>query len=265
MDWLHAFWLACVQGLTEFLPISSSGHLALIPSVFGWEDQGLAFDVAVHVGTLVAVLVYFRKDIFLILRDWLKSLVGGPVTEHSRLAWCIAFASIMVGLAGVLFESVVEHKLRNPIFIAAATIIFGVFLGLADCYGAKTRKIDSINWKDVLFIGAAQALALIPGTSRSGITISAGLMMGLDREASARFSFLLAIPVIIMAGIWQVRGVANEEGSVNWGLLLFATAVAALVAIVCIHFFLRYLQKFGLIPFAIYRVVLGVILLAVFM
>jgi len=265
VDWSQAFWLALIQGVTEFLPISSSGHLVLVPSLFGWTDQGLAFDVAVHVGTLVAVIAYFRKDIGLILGHWLRSLAGGPATVYSHLAWCIAFASVWVGLAGFALEDFVESRLRNPVSIAAATILFGILLGLADRYGTKKRQVESINWKDVLFISGAQILALVPGTSRSGITISAGLMMGLDRQASARFSFLLAIPVIAMAGAWQAKGLVTEPGPVNWPILAFATGIAALVAMVCIHYFMRYLEKFGLVPFALYRVVLGVILLAVFL
>ena len=265
MEWSHAFWLALIQGVTEFLPISSSGHLALAPSLFGWADQGLAFDVAVHVGTLVAAVVYFRRDIGLILGHWFRSLTGGPTTVYSHLAWCIVFASVWIGLAGFVLEDFVETRLRNPVSIAVATIFFGILLGLADRYGTKKRQVESINWKDVLFISGAQILALIPGTSRSGVTISAGLMMGLDRRASARFSFLLAIPVIAMAGIWQARGLVAEPGPVNWPILAFATGIAALVALVCIHYFMRYLEKFGLAPFALYRVVLGVILLVVFL
>ena len=183
-DWLHAFYLAAVQGITEFLPISSSGHLALIPWLFGWSDQGLAFDVAVHVGTLIAVVTYFYQDLRHLVGDWIRSLFGGPATLHSKLAWCILFATLMVGLAGVTFESLVSGSLRDPIPIAIATIVFGLILGLTDKYGSKSRALDQISWRDVLIIGIAQTIALIPGTSRSGITISAGLMMGLTRDAA---------------------------------------------------------------------------------
>lgn len=263
MAWTHAFWLSVIQGVTEFLPISSSGHLALVPSLFNWSDQGLAFDVAVHVGTLIAVLIYFRKDIALLVGDWISSLTGGPATIHSKLAWSIAFATVPVGIVGIFLESIVSSALRNPLSIAFATMIFGIVLGLSDKIGIKQRRIESITWKDVLVIGGAQVLALIPGTSRSGITISAGLMMGLTREAAARFSFLIAIPVLALAGIWLAKGLIEQTQPMQWSVLIFATAVSATVAILCIHYFLRYLQRFSLLPFMIYRLILGVILLMV--
>jgi undecaprenyl-diphosphatase len=265
VDYFQAFWLAVIQGITEFLPVSSSGHLALVPSIFGWSDQGLAFDVAVHVGTLLAVLIYFRQDISLILRDWIRSIFTGVSTIHSKLAWGIAFASILIGMVGVLLEPLVSTVARNPISIAYATLLFGVLLWLADKYGIKQRELDTLSWRDVLVIAAAQVFALIPGTSRSGVTISAGLMMGLSRQASARFSFLMAIPVIVMAGIWQVAGMISHSEEIQWPILLFGTVVAAVVAFVCIHYFLRYLQNFSLAPFAIYRLLLGIIMLIVFM
>ena len=265
MDMVHAFWLAFIQGVTEFLPISSSGHLALVPSVFGWPDQGRAFDVAVHVGTLAAVLIYFRSDIRLILRDWIGSMTSGVSTVYSKLAWSIVFATLLVGIAGVIFEMFYSTMVRNPMSIAIATIVFGILLGAADILGSKQRSIDSITWCDVLVIGAAQVLALIPGTSRSGITISAGLMMGLSRDAAARFSFLMAIPVITLAGAWETMGLARTDDPVNWPVLGFGVLVSAVVALACIHYFLRYLQRFSLMPFVVYRLILGVILLAMFM
>ena len=265
MEWMQAFWLSLIQGLTEFLPISSSGHLALAPSIFHWPDQGLAFDVAVHVGTLIAVLVYFHRDIIQISGDWVRSLSGGPATVYSRLAWAIAFATLLVGIAGIFLEPIVGTLLRDPISIAMATIVFGIVLGLADKLGAQERTLESIAWKDVIVISVAQILALIPGTSRSGVTISAGLAMGLTRDAAARFSFLMAIPVITLAGIWQGKGLVEQAQPVQWSILLFAVLVSALVAVFCIHFFLRYLQRFSLMPFVVYRLILGVILLVVFM
>ena len=262
---MQAFWLSLIQGLTEFLPISSSGHLALAPSIFNWLDQGLAFDVAVHVGTLIAVVAYFHRDIVQISRDWVRSVSGGPVTVYSRLAWAIAFATLVVGIAGISLEPIVGTLLRNPLSIATATVVFGVVLGLTDKFGARQRALESITWKDVIVISMAQVLALIPGTSRSGVTISAGLAMGLTREAAARFSFLMAIPVITLAGIWQGKGLAEQAQPVQWSILLFAVLVSALVAVFCIHFFLRYLQRFSLIPFVVYRLILGVIIFVVFL
>ena len=265
IDLAQAFWLALLQGITEFLPVSSSGHLVLLPQLLHWPDQGLAFDVAVHVGTLLAVLLYFRQDIRLILGDWMRSLIGGPTTHYSRLAWAIAWATVMVGVAGILLESLINQWLRSPIPVALATIGFAILLGWADRAGKRARNLDDINWRDILAIGAAQVLALIPGTSRSGITITTGLAMGLTREAAARFSFLMAIPVIALAGAWQTRSLLASEAPVAWSVLLFGTLVSGVVAFACIHWFLGYLRHFSMMPFVIYRIVLGIILLVVFL
>jgi undecaprenyl-diphosphatase len=265
VEYIHALLLAALQGFTEFLPISSSGHLILLPSLLGWPDQGLAFDVAVHVGSLLAVLVYFRLDISLILRDWLRSLGGGPSTPYSRLAWSIAWATIMVAVAGYYVEDLVNRWLREPVPVALATIIFGLLLWWADRAGRKQRKIEQIGWLDVLVVGCAQVFALIPGTSRSGVTITAGLAMGLTREAAARFSFLMAIPVIALVGVWQSRKLIVAVDPVDWSVLLFATLVSALVAFACIHWFLGFVRRFSMVPFVIYRLFLGLILLWLFL
>ena len=161
MEALQAFWLAFIQGFTEFLPISSSGHLALVPHVMGWPDQGLGFDIAVHVGSLMAVVLYFRRDLCVILRDWYASIRGGPETAYSRLAWSIAVATVFVGLAGTLLVNVVSTLLRNPVSIAFATLVFGVIMGLADRYGKRQRTLEQIGWLDVVAIGLAQG-GLIP-------------------------------------------------------------------------------------------------------
>ncbi len=263
-DYFQAFWLAALQGVTEFLPVSSSGHLVLLPHLLDWRDQGLHFDVALHVGTLLSVLVYFRRDVALILVHWLRSLSGAPATPHSRLAWAIIWATVMVGIAGVLMEVVINRWLRSPVPVALATIGFAVLLGWADRAGARRRRIDEIGWRDVIVIGSAQVLALIPGTSRSGVTITAGLAMGLTREDAARFSFLLAIPVIALAGAWQGRHLVGTDAPVAWGVLVFATLVSGLVALACIHWFLGFLRRFSLMPFVIYRIFLGVIILYIF-
>lgn len=264
-DYLHALWLALLQGFTEFLPISSSGHLILLPALLSWNDQGLAFDVAVHVGTLVAVMVYFRDDVSRICIDWLRSITGGPATPYSRLAWAIGFATIIVGIAGLLLEAFIVRHLRVPVPVAVATIFFGLLLWWADRAGSRQRDIEQIQWRDVLMIGLAQALALIPGTSRSGVTITMGLAMGLTREAAARFSFLLAIPVIILAGVWQTRELVVRGESVNWGVLVFGSVVSAITAYLCIHWFLHFLRRFSMFPFVLYRLALGIVLLWVFL
>ena len=263
-DYFQGFWLAVLQGITEFLPISSSGHLVLLPRLLGWSDQGLAFDVAVHVGTLIAVVAYFYADLSKLIKEWWSSLFGGPVTAYSRLAWSIAWATVMVGVAGVLLEGVVNQWLRDPYPVAIATMIFALLLWWADRAGTKRRQLEQIGWFDVLMIGSAQVLALIPGTSRSGVTITTGLALGLTREAAARFSFLLAIPVISLAGIWQGSGLVASEQPVNWLQLLFVTTVSALVAFACIHWFLSFLRRFGMLVFVVYRLLLGLLLLWMF-
>ena len=260
----HAVMLAVLQGLTEFLPISSSGHLAFFPHLFGWPDQGLAFDVAVHVGTLTAVVLYFREELGRILGDWLRSLGGGPVTPYSRMAWYVAWGTVPVGLAGLLSGDLVEEKLRGPIPIAVATILFGLVLWWADATGKRRRDEHEMTWRDVLAIGLAQAVALIPGTSRSGITITAGLAMGLTRPASARFSFLLSIPVIILAGGYETKKLIASPEPVHWDILAAAIVVSVVTAYLCIRWFLSFLERFSLLPFVVYRLLLGAALLAVF-
>lgn len=264
-EYLHAFWLAILQGLTEFLPISSSGHLILLPALFGWTDQGLAFDVAVHLGSLLAVLLYFRNDVSQLLFEWSRSLVGGPQTAYSRLAWSIAIATVMVAVAGLLLEGMILRTLRAPVPVALATIGFGLLLWWADVSGRQQRELDEMRWRDVLMIGFAQTLALVPGTSRSGVTITMGLAMGLTREAAARFSFLMAIPVILLAGGWQTRKLLLLGEPVDWGLLLFGTLISGIAAYACIHWFLEFLKRFSMLPFVIYRLVLGAVLLWIFL
>ncbi|MEM7196257.1 MAG: undecaprenyl-diphosphate phosphatase [Pseudomonadota bacterium] len=261
MDYLQSFWLAALQGFTEFLPISSSGHLILVPRMLGWSDQGLAFDVAVHVGTLIAVLFYFRTDIRWIVRDCWLQLKGQPQTDSSRLGWMILLAALIIIPFAVFLESWIEGNMRSVAAVAATTVFFGLLLGFADKTGTQARTMDSLRWKDALIIGVAQVLALFPGTSRSGITITAGLLLGLNRQTAARFSFLLAIPVIVFAGVWESWNLVHSPQTVHWGELIFSVGVAAIVALLSIHFFLRFIDKFGLIPFVIYRVILGVALL----
>lgn len=256
--------LALVQGLTEFLPISSSAHLILVPIVSHWQDQGLAFDVAVHVGTLSAVVWYFRKDLATMLRDWFASLQQRQLVGESRLAWAVLWGTVPAGLAGLIFNDVIDSVLRSPLVIAWATIGFGLLLWWSDIKGRRRRDESSINWKDVLVIGVAQALALIPGTSRSGITMTAGLFMGLTRTAAARFSFLLSIPVIVLAGGYKGVKLVEQTTPVDWWGILLGVVLSGLMAYVCIYYFLKLLDRMGMLPFVIYRLILGVILLAIF-
>ncbi|GAB4352792.1 MAG: undecaprenyl-diphosphate phosphatase [Gammaproteobacteria bacterium] len=264
MDSVNAVLLALVQGLTEFLPVSSSAHLILLPVIAGWKDQGLAFDVAVHVGTLSAVIWYFRHELSPMIREWARSF-RGERTAESRLAWAVLFGTIPVGLAGLLFNDLIETHLRSPLVIAATTIGFGLLLWWSDATGRRARDEYTIGWRDVLVVGVAQALALIPGTSRSGITITAGLMMGLDRVAAARFSFLLSIPVIVLAGGLETRKLLAAGDGVDWLAIAVGVVVSALSAYACIRAFIALLERIGMLPFVVYRLVLGAVLLVLFL
>lgn len=265
MDLIQIIVLALLQGLTEFLPISSSAHLILVPQIVdGWRDQGLAFDVAVHVGTLSAVVLYFQKELKPMTRDWFASLTSHQLTPDSRLAWAVLLGTIPVGLVGLLFKDLIETHLRSPLVIASATIVFGLLLWWADWQGKRNRDEHSITWRDVLVIGCAQALALIPGTSRSGATMTAGLMMGMTREAAARFSFLLSIPVITLSGALVTKDLIEQAGPVDWSALFIGTALAGFTAYLCIHYFLKLLEKIGMLPFVIYRLILGMLLFYLF-
>ena len=265
MNLLQTIVLAVIQGLTEFLPISSSAHLILVPLLTGWPDQGLAFDVAVHLGTLLAVLMYFRHELNAIIRDWVASLIQGRAVGDSKLVWGIAVATVPAALAGLLFNDLIEHHLRSALVIAATTLVFGLLLWLADAGKKSNRDEHQLAWPDYLIIGAAQAVALIPGTSRSGITITAGLMLGLKAEAAARFSFLLSIPIIVLAGAYNALGLIQSPESVDWAGLLAGSTMSALSAYFCIHFFLKLLNSVGMMPFVAYRLVLGVVLLLIFL
>ncbi|WP_226647426.1 undecaprenyl-diphosphate phosphatase [Microbulbifer variabilis] len=252
--------LALIQGLTEFLPISSSAHLILPAEVLGWQDQGLAFDVAVHFGSLIAVITYFRKDIWLLIRDGLGGLGSRQFSDEGRLAWLIVLATIPVGLVGLIFKGYIETHLRSASVIAATTIGFGLLLWWADISGKRVQTLDQLNWKKALIIGGAQVLALIPGTSRSGITMTAGLMLGMKREAAARFSFLLSIPVIALSAMLLTYDLLGLE-TVPWGDILLGTLLSFISAYLCIHFFLQFISRIGMAPFAIYRLILGAALI----
>jgi undecaprenyl-diphosphatase len=267
MDWLQVVVLALLQGLTEFLPISSSAHLILVPVILGWPDQGIAFDVAVQVGTLGAVVSYFRRELSVMVRDLRRSLLERRAVGHSRLAWYVGIGTIPVGLAGLVLTGAGADWLRSPVVIATATVGFGVLLGWADRCGGGTRDEHGLRLRDVIVIGGAQALALIPGTSRSGITITAALLVGMSREAAARFSFLLSIPVIVLAAAvelaeaWSAPASALELAVAQ---VVVGAALAWLAAYLSIDWFLRLVERIGLMPFVVYRLALGAILLALY-
>jgi undecaprenyl-diphosphatase len=258
MELLQIIILAAVQGLTEFLPISSSAHLILAPQVTGYADQGLAFDVAVHVGTLAAVVGYFRHEVIRIGGDFFRSWVNPAArSRESRLGWMIVLATLPVGVFGLLMKHLVETDLRAPLVIAITTIGFGILLLVADLMGKRQRDEYSLNWMHALVIGVFQAMAIIPGTSRSGSTMTAGLMLGLTREAASRFSFLISIPTIVMSGGLLGLDLLESTTPVDWFSIGLGIGLAFITAYLCIHFFLRFIENIGMWPFVIYRFLLG--------
>ena len=263
MDPIHAVVLALVQGLTEFLPISSSAHLILVPALLGWPDQGLAFDVAVHAGSLLAVIAFFRRDLANLVRGWLRSVSRAhPFAPESRMGWFVIVGTIPAGAAGLIAGEVVELHLRAPLVIAGANVVFAALLLAADRWGAGTRAEAGLTVRDAVLIGCAQALALIPGASRSGVTITAGLALGLAPRAAARFSFLLAVPIIALAAGAKAVELLAAPGTVDWTSFGLGALVAALSAYGCIGAFLALVGRVGLWPFAVYRIALGAALLA---
>jgi undecaprenyl-diphosphatase len=263
VEYLHTIILALIQGLTEFLPISSSAHLILVPVVTGWPDQGLAFDVAVHAGSLAAVVVYFRQELGRMTMAGLGSLAG-RWNRDARLAWAVVLGTLPVVFFGLVGKSLIETSLRGPLVIATTAIVFGVLLWWADTRFAHRRNEFTVGWRDALLVGFAQAIALIPGTSRSGITMTAGLMLGLTREASARFSFLLSIPTLLASNVLVGHDLVRSPDAVNWGVLAAGAAVAGISAYACINVFIGLLSRTGMLPYVIYRVVLGVVLFVLF-
>lgn len=260
MDFLQSAFLALIQGLTEFLPISSSAHLILPAKIFGWQDQGLAFDVAVHVGTLSAVVIYFRTDISAILLGWRLSLTGKK-TEQGRLAWLLILATIPAALIGLLGKGLIESSARSTLVISITTIIFGLLLWYADRKSTLSKETKDISIKDALKIGLAQSVALIPGTSRSGITMTMALLLSFDRRTAATFSFLLSIPIITLAGLYLGWQLLMSPIQIEMGELLIGIMVSFVSAYLCIHYFLKVIERIGMLPFVAYRLALGTLLL----
>ena len=262
-DFIRVTCLALIQGLTEFLPISSSAHLIFPSVLFGWEDQGLAFDVAVHFGSLFAVMLYFRKDIYQILHGWTLHLVKKQASDEARLGWMIILATLPLVVAGFLLQDIIDSYFRSTTVIASTTIIFALLLWVADKQSSSEKDLNKLNWKVFLLIGLTQVLALLPGTSRSGVTMTAGLFFKLNRQDSVRLSFLLSIPAIAGATILLMLDLLNES-LVNWVELFYGLVLSAVVAYFCIHYFLKLITSFGFIPFVIYRILLGAVLFIFF-
>lgn len=263
MTWLQVIVLAIVQGLTEFLPISSSGHLVLVPSAVGWSDQGLAFDVAVHFGSLIAVCVFFRDDIVALLRGSGQLLTFSMQTPESRIALAIGIGTVPAAAAGLALAGWIEANLRNPAVIVFTLAGYAIVMVLADRFGRRERNVADVTLRDAIVIGCTQALALVPGTSRSGVTISAARILGFDRRDAARYSFLLSVPVILLATVYEMGGLIVGDEPVAWLQLTIAALVSAVVAYVSIDFFMRFVSRIGLLPFALYRLALAAVILYV--
>jgi undecaprenyl-diphosphatase len=261
VSWLQIVVLAIVQGITEFLPVSSSGHLVLVPAVFGWTDQGLVFDVAVHFGSLLAVCAYFRDDIVRLLGGGLRVLSGRVDTPIARLALGIALGTVPAAIAGLTLAGWIEAHLRSPAVIVVTLSFYGILMVIADRIGPSDRSIDDIRVRDAFLIGCAQALALVPGTSRSGVTITAGRFLGIARQDAARFSFLLSVPVIVLASLYESLKFILGDERIAWSELLLGIGVSALVAYITIGFFMRVVGRIGLLPFATYRLLLAALIL----
>ncbi len=263
MDVIQAAVLGVVQGLTEFLPISSTAHLRIVPALLGWEDPGAAFTAVTQIGTLIAVLIYFRNDILTLSKALLRGLiVRHPLADHqSRMAWLILFGTVPIVVFGLLFKDLIETSFRSLYVIAGSLIVLALFLALAEYLGRRTRSLAEISPMDTQLIGLAQALALIPGASRSGTTIMAGLFLHLRREDAARFSFLLSIPAIGLSGIYQLYELRHLLVGDFGVSLIVAVVVSGVVGYLTIEFLLRYLRTHSTVLFIGYRVALGLLLL----
>jgi undecaprenyl-diphosphatase len=272
MSWFEAFILGLVQGLTEFLPISSSAHLRLTAVFAGWEDPGAAFTAVTQIGTETAVLIYFRKDIARIVSAWFRSLYdkGARGDHDAKLGWLVIVGSIPIGVLGLTLKDHIEGPFRDLRLIATTLIVMGIVLGVADRLAARDasggrhravrerKSLERLTVRDGLLFGMAQAMALIPGVSRSGATISGGLFMGYTREAAARYSFLLAIPAVLASGLFELTEIG--EGHVSWGPTLFATVLSFFVAYAVIAWFMKFISTRSFMPFVVYRVLLGLLI-----
>ena len=265
MGWFEAVVLGLVQGLTEFLPVSSSAHLRLTGEAFGWEDPGAAFTAITQIGTEAAVLLYFRRDIARIVLAWLRSLHGGGRDDpDARMGWLIIVGSVPIVVLGLLFQDQIETTFRDLRIVATALVAFSLILFWADRVGAKRRELDRLTVGHGIGFGFAQAMALIPGVSRSGGTITAGLFLGYTRAAAARYSFLLAIPAVLGSGFFQGYEALSGEVAgrgVSWGPTVLATVIAFGVGLTVIAWLLRYLDRGSFTPFVVYRIVLGLLVL----
>jgi undecaprenyl-diphosphatase len=265
LDLFQAIVLGLVQGLTEFLPISSSAHLRVVPAILGWEDPGAAFTAVAQLGTETAVLIYFREDLWRIATGWLHGLRHAEwrAQPEWKLGWAVIVATIPIGLIGLAFEEQIENGARNLWLVGTVLIVFALVLGYADHVGPQQYGLGNISARRGVLIGLAQALALVPGVSRSGATISAGLLLGLKRATAARFSFLLAIPAVLASGIFQLVGILSGEegGDEPFAYVAIATLIAFGTGYAAIAWLLRYLETHTVRLFVVYRIALGTLIL----
>jgi undecaprenyl-diphosphatase len=262
LSWLQAIILGISQGLTEFLPISSTAHTLVVSKLLGWPDPGAAFTAVTQVGTELAVVIYFRNDIARILKAWFSSLtkVDQRSNPDAKMGWYVIIGTIPIGIAGLAFKTSIETTARNLWLVAGSLIVMGILLGLADRFAKHAKSEVDLNTKNAILFGIGQALALIPGVSRSGATITAGLAMGFKRDVAARYSFLLAIPAVFASAALTAGDIASDD-FVNWPATIVATVVAFVVGYLVIAGLMKYLQTRTFLPFVIYRIGLGTLLL----
>lgn len=262
VTYLEALILGIVQGLTEFLPISSNAHLLIVSTLAGWGDPGAAFTAVTQLGTETAVLVYFRKDIWRIISAWTRSLYTPELrgSIDARMGWYVIVGTLPIGVLGFLFSDQIENAARNLWLVATVLIVFGLVLGAADRYGKQDKTLDDLTARTGLIYGFGQALALIPGVSRSGATISTGRVLGFDRPSATRYSFLLAIPAVVVSGLYEATKI-NDDPAVSWGPTILATLIAFGVGYAVISWLIRYVSHGSFLPFVVYRVALGSLLL----
>ena len=263
-DLLQAVFLGVLQGLTEFLPISSSAHLRIVPDLLGWGDPGAAFTAVIQIGTELAVLIYFRHDLWRIGSTWVRSLYRPEYRGQldARMGWFIIIGSLPIVILGILLKDTIEEDFRSLWIIGTTLIVLGLILGIADRVSADRLRIKDMRLRDAVLMGVAQSCALVPGVSRSGATISMGRFLGYEREAATRYAFLLAIPAVVGAGVFELKEIPNGENTYGWGPTIVATVVSFLIGYAAIAWLLRYVTTHSYLPFVIYRVALGTLTLA---
>jgi undecaprenyl-diphosphatase len=263
-DLLQAVFLGILQGLTEFLPISSSAHLRIVPDLLGWGDPGAAFTAVIQIGTELAVLIYFRHDLWRIGSTWVRSLYRPEYRGQldARMGWFIIIGSLPIVILGILLKDTIEQDFRSLWIIGTTLIVLGLILGIADRVSADRLRIKDMRLRDAVLMGVAQSCALVPGVSRSGATISMGRFLGYEREAATRYAFLLAIPAVVGAGVFELKEIPNGDNSYGWGPTIVATVVSFVIGYAAIAWLLRYVTTHSYLPFVIYRVSLGTLTLA---